>query len=141
MTTMLNVTGGLCATTRQRWRRSGLALILAVSALSSIACASMTVNQVMADPSRYRNRDVRLSGAVVDSLSFADRGIYRIDDGTGQLWVVSTTGVPRKSARVTVKGKVREGFNLGSVGDRINLPPGVEAGLVLMESSHKARRN
>jgi len=143
MTTMRHVTERrqVRATTRQRWCRSGVATILAISALSSIACAAMTVNQVMADPSRYRNRDVRLSGAVVDSYSFADRGIYRIDDGTGQLWVVTTTGVPRNSARVTVKGTVREGFNLGSLGDRINLPPGVGAGLVLMESSHKARRD
>jgi hypothetical protein len=115
------------------------ATILAVSALVSAACASMTINRVLADPSRYRNREVRLSGAVVDSYSLANRGAYRIDDDTGQLWVVSDKGTPRKGARVTVKGTIREGFNLGSLGDRINLPAGVGSGLVLMESSHKAR--
>ncbi len=67
------------------------------------------------------------------------RGAYRIDDGTGQLWVVSDRGVPRRNARVTVKGRVLDGFNLGVFGDRIKLPPGIEAGLVLMESSHKAK--
>ena len=113
--------------------------MLAVGALASTACASMTVNQIIADPSRYRNREIRLSGAVVDSYSLADRGVYRIDDGTGQLWVVSDTGVPRRSARVAVKGRVREGFNLGSLGDRIKLPPGVGASLVLIESSHRAK--
>lgn len=113
--------------------------MLAVSALLSSACASMTVNQIIADPSRYRNREVRVSGAVVDSYSLGNRGAYRIDDGTGQLWVVSETGVPRQHARVTVKGRVRESFNLGPLGDRINLPAGVRAGLVLMESSHKAK--
>lgn len=119
--------------------RSGLLIVLAAGALASTACASKTVNQILADPSRYRNRTVRLSGAVVDSYSFANRGVYRIDDGTGELWVVSEVGVPRRSARVTVKGRVLEGFNLGGLGDRINLPPGVGAGLVLMESSHKAK--
>jgi hypothetical protein len=114
-------------------------MLLVVGSLVSSACASMTVNQILADPSRYRDREVRVSGAVVDSYSLANRGAYRIDDGTGQLWVVSETGVPRRSARVTVKGKVREGFNLGSLGDRINLPPGVAAGLILMESSHTAK--
>jgi hypothetical protein len=99
----------------------------------------MTVNEIIADPSRYRDREVRLSGAVVDSYSIANRGAYRIDDGTGQLWVVSETGVPRRTARVTVKGTVREGFNLGLLGDRITLPPGVGAGLILMESSHEAK--
>jgi membrane protein implicated in regulation of membrane protease activity len=112
--------------------------ILAVSTLVS-ACASRTINQVLADPSRYRDREVKLSGAVVDSYSLANRGAYRIDDNTGQLWVVSETGTPRKGARVTVSGTIREGFNLGSLGDRINLPPGLGQGLVLMESSHKGK--
>ena len=124
---------------RQRlWLRFVGAAILAVSALVSAACAAKTINQVLADPSRYRNRQVRLSGSVVDSYSFANRGAYRIDDHTGQLWVVSDRGTPRKGARVTVTGTIREGFNLGSLGDKINLP-GVGVGLVLMESSHKAR--
>jgi membrane protein implicated in regulation of membrane protease activity len=119
------------------WLRFVGATILAVSALVLAACASMTINRVLADPSRYRNREVRLSGAVVDSYSLANRGAYRIDDDTGQLWVVSDRGTPRKGARVTVKGTIREGFNLGSLGDR--LPAGIGSGLVLMESSHKAR--
>ncbi len=123
---------------RQTLFRSVFLAVLSVSALASAACASRTVNQIIADPSRYRDREVRVSGAVVDSYSFVNRGAYRIDDGTGQLWVVSDMGVPRISARVTVKGRIREGFNLGSLGDRINLPPGIGSGLVLMESSHKA---
>ena len=118
--------------------RSVALVILCVGALTS-ACASSTVNQILADPSRYRNRDVRLSGSVVDSYSFSNRGVYRLGDETGDLWVVSDRGVPRKGARVTVKGKIQEGFNLGSVLDRINLPPGVGSGLVLIESSHKAQ--
>lgn len=124
---------------RRRLCRSVFLAVLSVSALASGACAMKTVNQIIADPSRYRDREVRVSGRVVDSYSFANRGAYRIDDGTGQLWVVSDKGVPGKSARVTVKGTIREGFNLGSLGDRISLPPGVGAGVVLMESSHKAR--
>lgn len=120
------------------WIRFVGMAILAGSALVSAACASMTINQVLADPSRYRNREVQLSGAVVDSYSLANRGAYRIDDETGQLWVVSDKGTPRKGARVTVKGTIREGFNLGSLGDQIKLP-GIGVGLVLMESSHTAK--
>ena len=120
------------------WIRFVGMAILAGSALVSLACASMTINQVLADPSRYRNREVQLSGAVVDSYSLANRGAYRIDDNTGQLWVVSDKGTPRKGARVTVKGTIREGFNLGSLGDQIKLP-GIGVGLVLLESSHTAK--
>jgi hypothetical protein len=83
---------------------------------------------------------VKLSGEVVDSYSVANRGVYLIDDGTGRLWIVSEKGVPRRTARVEVKGKVREGFNIGSLADALKLPPGIAAGLVLLESSHKAKR-
>jgi hypothetical protein len=116
----------------------GLAVILASSILSS-ACAATTINQILADPSRYRNRDVRVSGSVVDSYSFANRGVYKINDESGQLWVMSDRGVPRKGARVVVKGTIRDGFSLGSFGDRVKLPPAIGSGLLIMESSHKAR--
>jgi hypothetical protein len=119
--------------------RSTALTVLALLALASGACATRSVNQILADPSRYRDREVRVSGSVVESYSFASRGAYKIADGTGQLWVVSDRGVPRKGARVTVKGTIREGFNLGSLGDRINLPASLGSGLVMMESSHKAR--
>ena len=119
--------------------RSTTLTLLALLTLASGACATRSVNQILADPSRYRDREVRVSGSVVESYSFASRGAYKIGDGTGQLWVVSDRGVPRKGARVTVKGTIREGFNLGSLGGRINLPAGLGSGLVMMESSHKAR--
>jgi hypothetical protein len=117
--------------------RKVAATVLAMSALVSTACASTSVNRILADPSHYRDREVRVSGSVVDSYSFANRGAYSIGDESGLLWVVSEKGLPRKGARVTVQGTIREGFNLGSLGDRINLPAGL-SGLVMMESSHKA---
>src|SRR4029450_2064856 len=116
----------------------GLAVILASSILSS-ACAATTINQILADPSRYRNRAGGGAGSVVDSYSFANRGVYKINDESGQLWVMSDRGVPRKGARVVVKGTIRDGFSLGSFGDRVKLPPAIGSGLLIMESSHKAR--
>ena len=127
--------------TARRAVHFALLALLVAGALTSTACASTrTINQLLADPGRYRNDTVKLSGEVIDSYSIADRGAYQIDDGTGRLWVVSEHGVPRKSARVSVKGTVREGFNFGTLGDLIKLPAGIAAGMVLMESSHKANR-
>jgi len=117
--------------------RLGGLVALALSALVASACGT-TINKVLADPSRYRNHEVQLSGNVTQSFSIADRGAYEIADKTGQLWVVSDRGVPRKGARVKVKGTIREGFNPGLLGDRIKLPAGIGSGLVLVESSHKA---
>jgi len=119
-------------------RSFGLALLVAASVVST-ACGARTINHVLADPSRYRDREVKLSGSVTDSYSFVGQGAYQLDDNTGKLWIVSNRGVPRRGARVTVKGTVREGFNLGSLGDRIKLPPAIGGGVVMMESSHKAK--
>jgi hypothetical protein len=110
---------------------------LLLVALASVSCASITINKVLADPSRYRARDVTVSGVVIDSVSVGSRGAYRLRDASGQLWVVSEQGVPRNGARVAVKGKIREGYNLGGFGG--GLPAGLGAGLVLVESSHKAK--
>src|SRR5262249_1118148 len=123
---------------RTSWRHVVGLAVISTGTLASSACAAHTINQILANPSRYRDRDVRVSGSVVDSYSLVDRGVYKIDDRSGQLWVVSDRGVPRKGAHVTVKGTIREGFNLGSLGKRAILPPALESGLIMMESSHKA---
>jgi hypothetical protein len=121
------------------WRRSTVLTVLVLGALVLSGCATRSVNQILADPARYRNREVRVSGSVVESYSLANRGAYLIDDQSGRLWVVSDRGVPRKGARVTVTGTIREGFNLGTLGDRISLPAGIGTGLVMTESSHNAK--
>ena len=113
------------------------ALAGAVAVLTLAACATMTVNRVLEDPSRYRNREVTLSGEVRDSFSLLDRGLYRIEDRTGSMWVVSDHGVPRSGARVTVTGTIREGFNLGPIASQ--LPRGARSGVVLVERDHRVR--
>ena len=118
-------------------RRAGLALVLA-AVIGSAACAT-SINSVLADPSRYRNREVKISGRVADSYSVANRGFYRLEDRTGHLWVLSDQGVPRTGARVSVRGTIRDAFNLGVLGPNIKLPPAVASGLVLIETSHSAR--
>jgi hypothetical protein len=124
-------------------RFSGKFLPLAAASvmlLLTAGCATKTINHILADPSRYRNNEVKLSGTVVDSYSIMDRGAYQISDGTGRLWIVSSHGVPRTGAKVKVTGTVREGANLGNAGGRLNLPPGVASGIVMIESSHTAKR-
>ena len=109
----------------------------------SAGCAQKTVNDVLADPHRYADRNVALSGRVVESYSVVGRGFYRIEDPTGRLWVFSTRGVPRTGASVSVKGKIHDGFDLTSLSGFIKLPEPVReriaTGLLMVESSHKAK--
>jgi hypothetical protein len=117
-------------------RRQGVVLSLICGAALVASCAT-TINHVLADPSRYRDREVKLSGTVSDSYGFLENGAYRLKDDTGEIWVVSSHGVPRNGAKVTVEGTIREGANLGAFGSK--LPAGIASGLVLMESSHSAK--
>ena len=97
----------------------------------------MTVNRALEDPSRYRNKEITLSGAVKDSFSLGSRGVYRIDDGTASLWVASDHGVPRRGATVKVTGTLKEGYNLGSLASQV--PAGAGNGVVLVEREHRVR--
>ena len=121
-----------------RLTQLGIGAVLITVLAGSAACAT-TINKVLADPSKYRDREVTISGTVAESFSAANRGVYRIQDDTAQMWVLSEHGVPRKGAHVSVTGTIREGFNLGSLGGVINLPAGVAPGLMLVETSHKAK--
>lgn len=109
---------------------------------ASAGCAQKTVNHVLADPARYAHEEISLSGVVVESVSVAGKGFYRLEDPTGRLWVFSTRGVPRKGATVKVKGKVHDGFDISAFGGVLDLPvpirERIESGLLMVESSHKA---
>ena len=105
-------------------------------ALLMSGCEQKTINEILADPSRYANREVAVVGTVVWSSSVIGRGAYQIEDGTGKLWVISDKGVPREGARVIVKGTIRDAFNFGSL---IKLPEPMRSGLAMIETSHKAR--
>ena len=114
-----------------------LALAVLLSAVTaSAACGGKTIQNVLADPGHYRDRDVTISGNVIDSYSVAGQGAYHLEDRTGRIWVVSTHGVPRKGAEVKTTGTIKEGFDLGALGNLIKLPSG---GVILTECEHKVR--
>ena len=114
----------------------------AVVSFLAIGCAQKTVNDVLADPSRYADHNISLKGQVVESFSVAGHGFYRLEDPTGRLWIFSNRGVPRRGAHVEVKGKIYDGFDLTSVGGFLKLPAPIreriESGLLMIERSHKA---
>jgi hypothetical protein len=121
----------------RRARRAALFLLLGAVGLASLGCARTTVARILAEPQRYarQGKDVRLNGDVVESLSLLGHGAYKLDDGTGTIWVVSRHGVPRRGARVKVKGRVRDVVDLSTI---MRLPEQIGSGLVMEEASHRA---
>ena len=114
-------------------------LALAIAGASSIllsGCATTNVARLLAEPQRFANHDVGLRGDVVESVSLLGNGAYKLDDGTGTIWVVSRHGVPRRGARVKVKGRVRDVVDIGTL---FKLPDQIGSGLVMVEDHHRAR--
>jgi len=121
---------------RSQYRHHALILLIIVGFLITAACEQKSINQIKADPSRYSHKEVAITGQVVQSMSLLGRGAYEVDDGTGRLWVISHAGVPRKGARVIVKGTIHDAFNLETI---VRLPQPATSVLVMMESEHRAK--
>ncbi len=125
--------GSLHMRSRERWH----AILGGITAITIItaACASVSIHQVLADPANYRDRDVTVRGHVTEAASLLGKGAYQLSDGGESIWVVSSSGTPRKGERVDATGRVREGFDLGGLG--LKLPGALGGGVVLVESSHR----
>jgi hypothetical protein len=115
---------------RTRW-------LLALASVALLAgCREVTINRLMSEPQRYHDDEVGLKGEVVESFSVMGKGAYQLDDGTGRIWIISEHGVPRRGARVAVRGYLRDVVDLGGL---VQLPSQVGSGLVLKETEHRAR--
>lgn len=121
-------------------RRHLFHLTLFLTALAAAGCSgARSLNDLLADPAKYRDRPVTVRGTVAESASVLGNGAYRITDDEQGLWVVTKSGAPRKGARVEVTGRLQDGYDLSTFGAGRRLPASLQDGLVLVESSHKAR--
>ena len=93
--------------------------LVVVTGLFAAACPDRTsIADIEANPSRYQNKEVVIAGTVRDSYGVnipgtrVRGGAYKIDDGTGSMWVVVADGsVPQKGAEIGVKGTIGTGVN------------------------------
>ena len=82
-----------------------------LAALLLAACGSVKIGRINADPTRYQNKTVRVTGTVTQSMGVLGTGGYQIQDDSGKIYVISSTGVPSKGSKVDVKGRVQSGVN------------------------------
>lgn len=93
-----------------RLLRLGLAIAI-VTTLAGCALRSPHIGELRSNPSKYYNKTVAVEGVVTSSwgVPMLPYRLYRIEDGSGELTVVSNGGqVPTKGAQVRVKGRVNE---------------------------------
>lgn len=87
-------------------------------ALFAAACPKrVSIGELQANPSKYYGKSIAVAGTVKDSygvsipLTNIRGGVYKIDDGTGSIWVVTENSVPSKGAQLGVKGEIQNGVN------------------------------
>lgn len=103
--------------------------VLVLLSLVLIGCQTVKIGSLVSDPSRWRNKTVRIEGTVQNSVGAIGTGAYAVSDDTGTVWVISRTGVPSRGARVEVVGQVFEGVQF----------LGQSFGVALREKEHRTR--
>ena len=94
---------------------SGLVVMIG---LLAVGCPDRTsIRDIEANPSRYQNKEVVVAGTVRDSYGVnipgtkVRGGAYKIDDGTGSIWIVTEDAVPTKGTQIGVKGIIGSGVS------------------------------
>lgn len=93
-------------------------IVAAVGLLTTGCPERKSIADIEANPSKYQNKEVAIAGIVKDSYGISipgtriGGGAYKIDDGTGSIWVIVSDGsVPTKGSEVGVKGIVGNGVS------------------------------
>jgi hypothetical protein len=85
--------------------------LLGASLITGCAARGVRIAELKDQPDKYDDKRVRVTGVVTNSwgIPFVPFQFYNVDDGTGQIAVISRSGrSPSKGARVEVKGKINE---------------------------------
>lgn len=110
-------------------KRNLAVLAIVVLSLVLVACETVKISSVVNDPSHWMNKTVRVAGTVTTSMGAVGHGAYQVSDGTGNIWVISSRGVPARGAQVAVEGTVFQGAQF----------MGQSFGVAIREKQHRTR--
>ena len=94
-----------------------MSLVLFAGLFAAGCPQRVSIADIEANPSRYQNKEVAIAGVVKDSYGVSipgtryGGGAYKIDDGTGSIWIFTDGAVPSRGAEIGVKGVVGSGVN------------------------------
>jgi hypothetical protein len=91
-----------------------LVLIAGVLVLMRTGTRTATVEKVLDNPGSYYGHLVRVEGTVSDDMpGVPGFHVFRLDDGTGKVWVITRLSAPSSGARIEVEGHVETGAKTG----------------------------
>jgi hypothetical protein len=85
--------------------------VLPVASACALSLRTPSIAELQRHPGRYQDRTVAVSGVVTTSwgVPLVPLRFYRVDDGTGELTVVSQgTHTPARGERIRVRGRVTD---------------------------------
>jgi len=96
--------------------RSTRLFVVAVTLLALAGCKGTTpIKDLLDNPAAYEGKTVRVAGTVKETAGILTYGVFKLDDGTGSIAVITKVGgAPREGAKVGVEGTFRSAFTLGT---------------------------
>jgi hypothetical protein len=101
-------------------RIAGLFVVAILIVSAGCAARARSIADLKDDPGRYDGRSVEVTGRVTSAwnIPLIPYKLYKIDDGTAEITVISQRNSPARGALVRVRGPVREvaSFGANSIG-------------------------
>ncbi len=96
-------------------RTAGRAALLGVAlAWGCAALFATKIGDIQKEPGRWDGRTVTIAGKVTGTHNLLVVKYYQVDDGTGEIAVVTNSALPNEGDHVRVKGRVEQAFALGT---------------------------
>ena len=89
--------------------------ILVLILIRFSACGEkLLIRQVLDNSEQFRNQQITLSGKVVETISIplVNKGFFKMNDGTGEIWVRPVGNVPNKDEKVLITGTLKIGLTI-----------------------------
>ncbi len=106
---------------KQKWMFAILASLLSLSSCDSLGLTP--VKDIVASPAQFEGKEVRVRGKAknITKIPLIDLQLYVLDDGSGEVTVLTQGTLPAANETITVKGVVESTAILGgqSIGLRI----------------------
>ena len=95
-----------------RRRAMGLAVVMLATACAAVFATE--IGDIQKSPGTYDGKAVTISGKVTSTHNLLVVKYYQVDDGTGEIAVVTDSALPKEGESVRVKGRVNQAFALGT---------------------------
>ncbi len=91
--------------------RFAFAIIICVvlfSCSGKTSSPKITIKGIRENPQIFVSKEVKIMGMVTNSIDvpLVSYDFYKINDGTGEMWVQTSTGAPNKDSQINLTGVV-----------------------------------